>query len=694
MLRASLRSSRALALAYRPIASNAGPQWHAVQAARVVPGTLRGYADAPKPSISDSKPIVLPGSASPATSQPLPPGAVATSPSSKIATAPTPASSTIPPQNVPLTPPSPTEVNAVPPKVTGPPPPSPPPAPAPKPKRRIRRTFTTLVLLIALGYGGGIYYSTVNDNFHDFFTEYVPYGEDAVLYFEEREFRKRFPSVTSRSKPRDTGDQIKIPSQSGVSWKVSEDNRHANATKPDAHKPKEAIQSPTEKETGEKVKAVQEVKKDAADLPAPNVPVAGKSPESQSPAKPGHPITKEEPKSEQKSSKAVPFTSPEVDQPSKFPPEVTRIDPIKIKDANEPLVQDLVKILNDIIAVVNADNSDSRFSTTIGKAKGELSKVGDKIRALKDAAQKDADTKISSEREDFDRSAKELLRRVEAEMSDQQAQWQEEYQSERQRLQEDYEQKLKAEVERAHEVNEQRLRNGLLEQAVEMRKRFTQEVKDRVEEERAGRLGKLTDLSKTVDDLEKLTTDWNSVVDSNLKTQNLHVAVEAVRANLEKSQIPRPFIRELAALKEIASDDAVVNAAIASIKPTAYQQGIPSSAQLIDRFRRVATEVRKASLLPEDAGVASHASSFVLSKLLFKKKGLATGDDVESILTRTETFLEEGDLDGAAREMNGLKGWAKTLSRDWLGEVRKVLEVQQALDVIATEARLQSLRVE
>ena len=60
---------------------------------------------------------------------------------------------------------------------------------------------------------------------------------------------------------------------------------------------------------------------------------------------------------------------------------------------------------------------------------------------------------------------------------------------------------------------------------------------------------------------------------------------------------------------------------------------------------------------------------------------MVDGDDVESILTRTETFLEEGNLDEAAREMNGLKGWAKTLSKDWLGEVRKVLEVQQALDV-------------
>jgi mitofilin len=102
---------------------------------------------------------------------------------------------------------------------------------------------------------------------------------------------------------------------------------------------------------------------------------------------------------------------------------------------------------------------------------------------------------------------------------------------------------------------------------------------------------------------------------------------------------------------------------------------------LIDRFRRVASEVRKASLLPDDAGVASHASSWVLSHVMFKKEGLAEGNDVESILTRTQTYLEEGDLDSAAREMNGLQGWAKTLSKDWLGEVRKVLEVQQALDV-------------
>jgi len=51
-------------------------------------------------------------------------------------------------------------------------------------------------------------------------------------------------------------------------------------------------------------------------------------------------------------------------------------------------------------------------------------------------------------------------------------------------------------------------------------------------------------------------------------------------------------------------------------------------------------------------------------------------------------------LESAAREMNGLKGWAGVLSRDWVAEARRVLEVRQAVEVISTEARLQSLLVD
>jgi mitofilin len=549
----------------------------------------------------------------------------------------------------------------------------PPPPPPRKPRRIIRKLFATLLFLTLAGFGGGVYYSRINDNFHDFFTEYVPFGEEAVLFLEEREFRKRFPVISTKPKARDTGDRVTIPSSSGVSWKVTEEKPAAPVRK--GPSPPESVTHPEETSQKERVAAVQGIKKveapvapEPAIIPAP-VPVSSQAPEPKAVEEAPQPVV------------APPAKLPEVNEPSVFTVYVERIDPINIKHAEEPVVQDLVKIMNDIILIVNADKAGNKFSPVIKSAKSELAKVGDKIQALKAAALKEADQKVKESHEDFDRAAKELIRRLESEMHQQEARWKDEYEEERAKLQQNYEQRLRAEIERAKEVNEQRLRNELLEQAVEMKRQFVADVKDRVEEERNSRLGKLSDLSKTVDDLEKLTSDWSSVVDTNLKTQHLHVAVETVRASLENATSPKPFVRELAALKEIAADDPVVDAAIASINPIAYQRGIPTSAQLIDRFRRVAGEVRKASLLPEEAGVASHASSYVLSKLLFKKKGLATGDDVESILTRTETFLEEGNLDEAAREMNGLTGWAKTLSKDWLGEVRKVLEVQQALDV-------------
>ncbi len=359
-------------------------------------------------------------------------------------------------------------------------------------------------------------------------------------------------------------------------------------------------------------------------------------------------------------------------------------------------------MLNDVIAVINADDgARERFSATIYKAKDKLSKVGAEIRAIKARAEADAASQVASKVREFEGAANELVGRVEAAMASQEAQWRHEFEAEMRRVREAHEARARAEREHERLVAEERLRNGLLEQAVELRRAFLAEVRERVETEREARLGRLDELAAAVRDLERLTTGWNDVVDANLRTQQLHVAVEAVRASLrDDAEHPRPFVRELVALREVAaavdgngSDGAggassVVNAAIASINPSAYQRGVASPAQLIDRFRRVAAEVRKASLLPDDAGVASHASSLVLSKVLFRKQANHdnrregdSGGDVESILARTQALLEEGNLDAAAREVNGLQGWARTLSRDWLAEVRKVLEVQQALDV-------------
>lgn len=563
----------------------------------------------------------------------------------------------IPAENVPLTPPAPEDLGAVTKEEKSTPPPPPAPPAGKGFFRSLRNYVLTLVLLGAVAFGGGVWYSRINDSFHDFFTEYIPYGEQAVLYLEEAEFRKRFPNISNRGTGarRDTGEAVRIPAQSGMSWRVADSGEPAGrqssaVDKTVAAKKETKAKEPQPKAQPKVVTPKPEEPKKAAPVAA--APVA-----------------------------AVPdYKPPEVNEPSRFPPTAP-LQPIYFPNVNEPVVQDLAYMLNDIIAVINADGAHSKYGSSIEKAKSQLKKVTSEIDQIKAKVESDAAARVKERVQDFDKAANDLVTRVESAMAAQEVGWQREFDEEIKKLKEVHDQRIKLMTERERQVSEERLNNKLVEQAIELKRLFAKEIQQRVEQERDGRLGKLEELSKSVKDLENLAGGWNEVIDTNLRTQQLHVAVEAVRASLQDAAHPRPFIKELVALREIAAEDTVVNAAIASINPSAYQRGIFSHQDLTDRFRRVATEVRKASLLPEDAGVASHASSLLLSKVMFKKQGLAAGDDVESVLTRTQTFLEEGDLDNAAREMNGLTGWAKTLSRDWLGEVRKVLEVRQALEV-------------
>ncbi|KAF2402871.1 hypothetical protein EJ06DRAFT_505900 [Trichodelitschia bisporula] len=642
MLRVPIARSRALASAAVPLRPAA--QWHAHRLGGIA--ARRFYAE-------DGK-FVAPTGTSPTGTTPS-----VTPPTSTIGR---PA---IPPAT---TPPTGTGTASV-----APPPTTPTP---PKKKRRVLRFLANLLILGTLGYGIGVYYALTSDNWHDFFTEYVPFGEEVVAYFEEREFRKRFlerGQSASKLYPQVRGEQkVKVAPQAGVSARTVEDDLDRKGRHVSAVEAKPTVDAkPATPSESHKLMPKDELKKEVS------APL---------PEKKGAP--KEAPKKEPKPAATNAA-------PASF------IDGINIEHAEEPVVQDVVKILNNIITAINADASTAgKLSPTLEQAKSDITKVVNDITTLKSQEQSAADSRIRALHAEFDKMAHELLRRQEATAQEQEVHWKEEYEAEQRRLSEAYAKKLEAELESANRVADAKLQNRLKEQAVQLRRQFTAAVAERVEAEREGRLGKLSDLSERVAELDRLTAEWDAVVSANLRAQHLIVAVEAVRSALEESEtagVARPFVRELAAVKEAGAANPVIDAAIASVHPSAYQKGIPSGAELVERFRRVAGEVRKAALLPDNAGVASHAASLVLSKVMFRKggtEGVGQGGDVESVLARAERALEEGRLEVAVDEVNALEGWAKVLSRDWLADCRRVLEVKQAVDVIATEARLQSLLVE
>ncbi|KAK0274816.1 MICOS complex subunit mic60 [Friedmanniomyces endolithicus] len=628
-----------------------------------------------------------------------------TDPTPVVSTLPIPAPSTIT-GNIP-----PTGTGTA---ATGPtsaPPPSPPPPK--RPRRRFRTFLLSLFILSSLGYAGGVYYSLVSDNFHDFFTEYIPYGEDSVAYFEEREYRKRFPTREYGVKnwPQTRGEnKVTIGKSSGLTPRIAEEHKESSDSGPkgrhvsaleDNNKPQpgKAQQTPDAASPREKTQAVEAAKKG---VEASQAASQGKSggqtlqPKDNVPNKGGVSSSSTSQPKEAASRPAQDLPQVTADAKPAAPP-APMIDHLSVPRATEPVVQDLVKMVNNVITAINASPEASKFSSTVQTAKGDLNNIISTIGTLKDSAAHEAETKIKDAHTEFDTAAKELVRRLEQEMREQESKWREEYENEREKLSNSYQQRLQTELDSVKKVQDEERKNALIQQEIDLQKQYMDSVKSKVEAERSGRLSKIDALAQSLEELETLTGDWSSVLDATLQTQHLQVAVEAVRSKVLDSDTPTPFLDELVALKAISQNDAVVNAAIASINPLAYQRGIPSPAALIDRFRRVASEVRKASLLPEDAGMASHAASAVLSRFMFAKKadrGLPEGEDVEATLARAEVLLEEGDLDAAAREMNGLRGWTGVLSRDWVGECRRVLEVRQAVEVIAAEARLQSLLVE
>jgi mitofilin len=175
---------------------------------------------------------------------------------------------------------------------------------------------------------------------------------------------------------------------------------------------------------------------------------------------------------------------------------------------------------------------------------------------------------------------------------------------------------------------------------------------------------------------------------------NLNRLWTAVRA-LDKATKngSTPFARELDSVKQFGEHWPLVQTAASSIPTNVAAQGVLSEPQLAQWWRdSVRMKIKRASLMPEDGGLISHATSWILSHFMLDKKGLIPGEDVDAILARSDYHLNRGDLDAAAREVNQLNGWTKSLAHDWLTEARKTLSVRQLVEVRFSDSKTNLVR--
>ncbi|KAG6812369.1 hypothetical protein H0H92_003180 [Tricholoma furcatifolium] len=366
---------------------------------------------------------------------------------------------------------------------------------------------------------------------------------------------------------------------------------------------------------------------------------------------------------------------------------------------SEPIIAHLAGTIDNLTTFLNAHpTAVPKVSGVLETAKSDLTALADRIEKAKEEERIVLESKLDEQTREYTQKLLELEMEAQDKLDSQEDDFRKLFDQERQRITQAYREKLDHELQTQTELINERLKEELIAQGIELQRRWIRDIKVQVEQERGGRLGKLEELSSQLKRLERVTLDNSGYLDENIRVHSMWTAVRALNSSALSSSVRKPFREELRVLRHIASarEDPVVAAVLESLESSDVPDvGVEPFADLASWFSSdVAPKVAHVALVPDqNAGVLSHLASQLFSGFRFRRQGLVAGDDVLSVIARAEYYLNEKDLDNAARELNQLGGAAKVLLHDWLEAARRRLEVEQALDVVQTQATLASLLV-
>ncbi|KAG2122794.1 mitochondrial inner membrane protein Mitofilin [Suillus clintonianus] len=365
---------------------------------------------------------------------------------------------------------------------------------------------------------------------------------------------------------------------------------------------------------------------------------------------------------------------------------------------SEPVITQLASTIDNLASFLASNPAASeKAKDVLEVAKGDLTGLAARIEKIKEDEKLQLEMKLDEQAREYTTKLLELELEAQDKLDSQQEGFRTFYDEERARFSQVYREKLDQELRTQTELINERLKEEVIAQGIEMQRRWIREVKVRVEQERGGRLAKLDELATNLKRLERLALDNSSYLDENIRVHSMWTALRAMQSAVDAST-RKPFREELRVLRHIAvaKEDAIIAAALDSLEQSDMPDiGVEPFADLASWFTTsVRPRVSSVALVPDqNAGVLTHMASHFLSSFRFQRHGLVPGSDVLSVLSRAEYYMNEKDLDNAARELNQLKGTARELLHDWLEASRRRLEVLQALEVIQSQATLASLLV-
>ncbi|KAK9827794.1 hypothetical protein WJX74_002399 [Apatococcus lobatus] len=264
---------------------------------------------------------------------------------------------------------------------------------------------------------------------------------------------------------------------------------------------------------------------------------------------------------------------------------------------------------------------------------------------------------------------------------------------------EDARQDFKAIVQEATDRRRQRDRDHEQELS-QLQQQMSQEAADAAEMERVQRHEALDEVRLKLDALQQ-------AFDQRSSERQISHAAHAVSAHtfeLESALASgRPFQQELASLKQVASEDPLLQAILRSLPSNFAVQGLDTRAELQARWPGVARSARRNGYMePGKAGFLSTALARIATALKMNEAGLPLSDsapegrqeqpsksaNIDASLARAEEALVAGDLSAAADRLeDAVKGTAAAvLIGPWARSARGRAAVELSTALLQTHA--------
>lgn len=188
---------------------------------------------------------------------------------------------------------------------------------------------------------------------------------------------------------------------------------------------------------------------------------------------------------------------------------------------------------------------------------------------------------------------------------------------------------------------------------------------EQVQQEVSGVKGEVASLADTV----------QKIANAQAQAQSLVLAAGQLGATVASGQ---PFEAELKTARAVAGSDAAVVQALDTLAPLAGK-GVPTRAQLADRFGPLADEIVKADIKGSGATWVDQVTGTLSTLVTVRRQGGGiVGDTAEAVTARAEAAVHQGNLTAAVGELSALTGPAAQAAAGWLADAKARLGADAA----------------